>query len=783
MKYIGTYSEPQDIATKANVDAVADAVAKIKADYAQTTGGNTLGAHKIVNTDANGKLIGTDGTENAMVKYNPANGLETSNHVFSDDGQTVISYIDEENNTGLEGVFKQDSIEFHDANGHPCFMLNEQILGLAGNQGTLIGIPGNRIQINGGRINIGETGEGETSKVTIKNVVTPTDNSDAVPKSYVDNLVAQAGDVDTLLLKGSKASLPSSSQWNTVCYGNDKYVAGADGKLAYSTDGLTWTQVSLPSAVSVKEVESICYGGDKFVAVLSVSNMALYSTDGVAWNTTSMPVNASWSSVCYGSGKFVAVNHNGSNAAYSTDGITWTRTTLTFTGFLHSVCYSGYSGGRFIAVGNSRDVAYSTDGITWQRTYNALPVNTGWRSVCYGSDASKFVAVASNNIAYSTDGATWTSATLPVSAGFRSIGYSTDNRRFVVVAYGSSVALVSVDGINWSQVVMPTSAYWTSVCYGNGKYLAVAYNNNVVAYSTNGLNWAVSDQAIRLPDNTDVTSDVAEVLGVSKKQNKLSGRVGQVVGFNSAGNATPVTLTASDVGALPSDTTYVSSVDGESGAVTTNAVKTTAQTLTDAQKSQARTNIGAGTSSFSGNYNDLANKPSIPSKTSEIDNDSGYITSAGAPVQSVNSKTGAVTLSASDVGALPDTTVIPTIPDNLVQYTAISAVQDVDTLNADTLEGHSASYFATATGLSSTNAQVTTNTNNISTLDSGLSTANGNITTLQNNKLNKSGGTMTGALVAQSNTNYTTAQVRNVIISTADPSGGSNGMIWIKYTP
>ena len=41
---------------------------------------------------------------------------------------------------------------------------------------------------------------------------------------------------------------------------------------------------------------------------------------------------------------------------------------------------------------------------------------------------------------------------------------------------------------------------------------------------------------------------------------------------------------------------------------------------------------------------------------------------------------------------------------------------------------------------------------------------------------------MTGALVAQTNTNYTTAQMRNVIISTADPSGGSNGYIWIKYS-
>ena len=35
------------------------------------------------------------------------------------------------------------------------------------------------------------------------------------------------------------------------------------------------------------------------------------------------------------------------------------------------------------------------------------------------------------------------------------------------------------------------------------------------------------------------------------------------------------------------------------------------QTLSDAQKTQARTNIGAGTSSFSGSYSDLSNKPTI----------------------------------------------------------------------------------------------------------------------------------------------------------------------------
>ena len=52
----------------------------------------------------------------------------------------------------------------------------------------------------------------------------------------------------------------------------------------------------------------------------------------------------------------------------------------------------------------------------------------------------------------------------------------------------------------------------------------------------------------------------------------------------------------------------------------------------------------------------------IPSKTSQLTNDSGFITIGDvpdAPVVSVNGKTGAVALNANDVGALPNTTTIP----------------------------------------------------------------------------------------------------------------------------
>ena len=49
-----------------------------------------------------------------------------------------------------------------------------------------------------------------------------------------------------------------------------------------------------------------------------------------------------------------------------------------------------------------------------------------------------------------------------------------------------------------------------------------------------------------------------------------------------------------------------------------------AQTLSDAEKARARANIGAGTSNFDGRYSSLAGPPTIPTKTSDLTNDSGF---------------------------------------------------------------------------------------------------------------------------------------------------------------
>ena len=237
-------------------------------------------------------------------------------------------------------------------------------------------------------------------------------------------------------------------------------------------------------------------------------------------------------------------------------------------------------------------------------------------------------------------------------------------------------------------------------------------NNNPPKPGENGywLIWDVTthqykESAIPLPDGTlpDINADTsgkylsndgkkaywAEVqTGTESKIDKIEvNGVEQPIVDKTVNIAVPTKTSQlnNDSGYITANDIPVKSVDGATGDVVTNAVKTTAQTLTDAQKQQARTNIGAGTSSFDGDYNSLINKPTIPTKTSELDNDSGFITNAAldgyakasdiptkvgqldndvgyvnaeqaknaAPVQSVNGQTGVVVIDIPEAYELP----------------------------------------------------------------------------------------------------------------------------------
>ena len=187
----------------------------------------------------------------------------------------------------------------------------------------------------------------------------------------------------------------------------------------------TYKVAFVPSAEVDTAVSSVEYTApvNRFVAVAYGSNIAAYSTDGISWIETTMPSSAYWNAVTSGGGTFVAVPYLSSTAAYSTDGITWTASTIPYFEW-SSVTYGG---GKFVAVAyDSNTGAYSTDGITWIETTmpSSMSNFTDWNSVTYGG--GKFVAIAasSSTAAYSTDGITWTASSMPSSTYWYSVTYS-----------------------------------------------------------------------------------------------------------------------------------------------------------------------------------------------------------------------------------------------------------------------------------------------------------------------------------------------------------------------
>ena len=127
-------------------------------------------------------------------------------------------------------------------------------------------------------------------------------------------------------------------------------------------------------------------------------------------------------------------------------------------------------------------------------------------------------------------------------------------------------------------------------------------------------------------------------------------------------------------------------------------------------------------------------------------------------------------VTAVDVGAITDT-----VPQTFEGHQVGEFVLKTDVVN---------NLTSTATNVPLSAAQGKALNDSVNAIKNSVNITQDYISALDDNKLNKSGGTMTGILTAQNNTRYTTKQVRNVILSTSEPtsSDGANGDIWIKYT-
>lgn len=270
---------------------------------------------------------------------------------------------------------------------------------------------------------------------------------------------------------------------------------GTQARVVYTVPSNTQTSISSIAAINTgSTAQEVAFGivksadvaGSVEEGVLSAreyvtvsdGTTAAYSDDGITWTQTTMPSSRNWRAVTYGNGRYVAVAYDSSVAAYSDNGTTWTQTTLPSSQNWKSATYGD---GKYVAISSQNAAAYSEDGINWTQT--TMP-STGWKSATYGN--GKYVAISGSVPAYSSDGITWTQTTFPASENWQSVTYG--DGRYVAVAYNSDAAAYSDDGITWIATTI-SQGFWDAVVYGGGRYVTFSDASTNGAYSDDGINW------------------------------------------------------------------------------------------------------------------------------------------------------------------------------------------------------------------------------------------------------------------------------------------------------
>ena len=174
-------------------------------------------------------------------------------------------------------------------------------------------------------------------------------------------------------------------------------------------------------------------------------------------------------------------------------------------------------------------------------------------------------------------------------------------------------------------------------------------------------------------------------------------------------------IDSTKVGQIATNTSNITSLQSGKQDINTAVLYSQAQTLTDAQKAQARSNIGAGSSGFSGDYSDLTSKPILDTTPTTAQTTSASETITGTIKLHKISKTGTL------ADAIEDST-HRTVTDT--EKSTWSGKQNA--LDATQLSAVNSGIDSTKVG------QIATNTSNITSLQndraktdaSNLSTTN-----------------------------------------------------------
>jgi hypothetical protein len=195
----------------------------------------------------------------------------------------------------------------------------------------------------------------------------------------------------TLYYSDNGTTWTAATVWSTnrttydIIYNGSVFYALASNRVAYSTDGATWTESGNDIGTSYG-----CIGWNKANTYISTRNLstsiatARIKTDGdltsTSWANITLPSAQVWGSPVYGNGTWIVFRIGGTEYATSTNGgTTWTARTLPSDFSNRSLMNQAvFNDGWFYVrtdggSGITRPIYKSQDGITWEVEQNDGP--------------------------------------------------------------------------------------------------------------------------------------------------------------------------------------------------------------------------------------------------------------------------------------------------------------------------------------------------------------------------------------------------------------------------
>lgn len=220
------------------------------------------------------------------------------------------------------------------------------------------------------------------------------------------------------------------------------------GFAIYSADGVTWTDVSPPQALTPMMLTHVVFGAGRYVAS-GGANVIVTPDNGATW-TAASPGPTQGEALAFGDGMFV--NTAGERSA---DGAAWAAPT-TPPSAADAMSAVGFGGGRFVTMGRSfamfaSFVSSSDDGgATWAAGAPG-PGMGDPRGVAY--DGTTWVAVGTGALLWrSSDGQTFEAADAPgISSNLNDVAFAM-GQGFLAVG---DDAWASADGVTWTAVTLP----------------------------------------------------------------------------------------------------------------------------------------------------------------------------------------------------------------------------------------------------------------------------------------------------------------------------------------